>query len=599
MVSVPPDDGRPKEPHILANELYNRLLNFDHFSTSFLTEANRKQMHSEMLRVHEKHFKKLSQSRSLEYIFQPRFIEILEKFNYLLFDHTRNGKVVIKELSSKFQEIKKYIKDSLLGLSDNNEEEDIEDYPENINKSTILDTIVAEMDKRTAELQEIEKKLPQANKLAMRLTSSKCDVGDKLLPYDRWMNHYMTVLERYNWLEKEYDRLIAENNESKVTDLLSEKNVIQLEPLRKINSAAPKIATTDLINHVKTTLESFRTLKSSDPDPCYEDFEDKVKKCIESKVNAVEDLELKEKLKNMHVNEWIRKIYDAYIKQLKIAREKISSKALDDYCDKEDFDEGQIKCYEDLKAEVKKEELENKDQIEQILNGNSQENENGKTESITSENIETTDIDEECSIHSSECRSDDEREHDCDLDDSKSNSDNPTTDCNTDNEKIEHPKIPQISSRILKRPLSDQVPVPIVNEGLKIDSDGPVENNIKEAPTNLADDEIMKHPYYEMLLNLGFNPERVYLQLQCLKSDEFSDYISALTSENRSPEKSQETTLIPECLNSDENHKNSPDSQVLVKEAASALYISSDNESQRVPARKKIKTDEIIILDSD
>ena len=69
-----------------------------------------------------------------------------------------------------------------------------------------------------------------------------------------------------------------------------------------------------------------------------------------------------------------------YIKQLKIAREKISSKVLDDLCDKEDFDEEQIKCYEDLKAEVKKEEIENKDQIDQIMNGNSQENQNAETE---------------------------------------------------------------------------------------------------------------------------------------------------------------------------------------------------------------------------
>ena len=328
MVSVPPDDGRPEEPHILANDLYNRLLNLDHYANSFLTEPNRKQMHSEMLRLHNKHFKQLSQLKSIEFIFQPRFIEILEKFNYLLFDRTRSGKIVIKDLSSKFQEIKKYIKDSIVGLDDHNDEEDIEDYPENINKVSIIDTIVDEMNKKTAELQAIEKKLPIANKLAMRLASSKCDVGDKLLPYDRLMNHYMTVLERYKWLEKEYDRLVAENNTSEDTNLFPEKDVIQLEPLRKINSAAPKIATTDLINHVKTTLEPFRTLKSSDPDPCYEDFEDKIKKCIDAKVNAVEDLELKEKLKTMHVNEWIRKIYDAYITALEPEPAKIMVKKI-------------------------------------------------------------------------------------------------------------------------------------------------------------------------------------------------------------------------------------------------------------------------------
>ena len=107
---------------------------------------------------------------------------------------------------------------------------------------------------------------------------------------------------------------------------------------------------------------------------------------------------------------------------------------------------------------------------------------------MKTDNVESTDIDEECSIHSSECRSEDEREHDCDLDDSKSNSDNPTTDCNTDNEKIEHCEVPQISTRILKRPLSDQVPVPIENEGLKIDSEEPSENN---ASPKFGDDEII------------------------------------------------------------------------------------------------------------
>ena len=108
----------------------------------------------------------------------------------------------------------------------------------------------------------------------------------------------------------------------------------------------------------------------------------------------------------------------------------------------------------------------------------------------------------------------------------------------------------------------------------------------------------MEHPFYEMLLNLGFNHQRVYSKLQCLKSDNFSDFVSALTAEDRKREHQLLTTPVPERLVSEEHEKQSA-SQVLVKEAASCLYISSDNESQRVPARKKIRTDEIIVIDSD
>jgi len=71
----------------------------------------------------------------------------------------------------------------------------------------------------------------------------------------------------------------------------------------------------------------------------------------------------------------------------------------------------------------------------------------------------------------------------------------------------------------------------------------------------MNENEIRNHPYYEMLVNMGFDSSKIISKMKTLQSDNLEDYLCALTAE---PETSTSVTTEPDTPTAVPTEKTSP-----------------------------------------
>lgn len=482
-LTVVPDAGSDLQIHERGLTLWTKLLKKQPYEKSILNQGNATALYQEFNKMHKRLYLKLTEDLDVtnEHIFQISIIEKLESLEQLLVDTHRKPKLVVNDITTTFRVLKESLK-NIMDQQSNIEDQDYDEVPEEIDGKKIttedyLYHLVNEMNKKAGKLKEYEKMMHRTKGLDFKLTSKRCEVGSKLLPNDRLMNCYMKCLDRYEWLEKEYDRVsvkLEKHSKSPEKDTTKEEasstniNIetyngsISLPEIKKISRAAPEEATSSLINLVKSHLVKFREMKSSDPDPTYNEFLDIFSKSVTTISPEIEDEDDKMAFEHMNVAKWSRTVYDAFIQQVKIAREKLSSKQLHELC-QDNLKDSRREEFTQMKSDLHETHLKQNTAIDQLEQGDTQEElynsvPNLNTDS-SSDNETNAVSDAEDSIHSSEARSEDELEHDDTLDFTDTHSENDTlSPCPSDNKPENTTTNPQ-QPELKRQKLSDVISI--------------------------------------------------------------------------------------------------------------------------------------------
>merc|ERR1712071_224249 len=215
--TVAPDGGEFNEPYQRGLSIFNKYTadsatngGVNPFGGTVLNSANAKIFHEEWRRMRRKFYDgRLKGKLSLtdEAIFTVTVVESLEKVDGLLLDKSRKVKYVVNDLQSEFVLIKEKL--SAIEQSYEKAEDDIDDIPDTCTTAQYLNQLAEEMEKAAEKLEYFEKHITKAANRSYKVTSTskkKILLGEEPMLEDRLHAKFTKYLEKYNWLEAEYER---------------------------------------------------------------------------------------------------------------------------------------------------------------------------------------------------------------------------------------------------------------------------------------------------------------------------------------------------------------------------------------------------------